>query len=58
MSKIFISKNSIEAKRDKIRSSNKKQATKLKKKNTLIIVVPDQRIKQFIDYLENLWTDN
>lgn len=57
MSKIFISKNSIEAKRDKIRSSNKKQATKLKK-NTLIIVVPDQRIKQFIDYLENLWTDN
>lgn len=57
MSKIFISKNSIEAKRDKIRSSNKKQATKLKK-NTLIIVVSDQRIKQFIDYLENLWTDN
>lgn len=57
MSKIFISKNSIEAKRDKIRSSNKKQATKLKK-NILIIVVPDQRIKQFIDYLENLWTDN
>lgn len=57
MSKIFISKNSIEAKRDEIRSSNKKQATKLKK-NTLIIVVPDQRIKQFIDYLENLWTDN
>lgn len=57
MSKIFISKNSIEAKRDKIRSSNKKQATKLKK-NTLIIVVPNQRIKQFIDYLENLWTDN
>lgn len=57
MSKIFISKNSIEAKRDKIRSSNKKQAIKLKK-NTLIIVVPDQRIKQFIDYLENLWTDN
>lgn len=57
MSKIFISKNSIEAKRDKIRSSNKKQATKLKK-NTFIIVVPDQRIKQFIDYLENLWTDN
>lgn len=57
MSKIFISKNSIEAKRDKIRSNNKKQATKLKK-NTLIIVVPDQRIKQFIDYLENLWTDN
>lgn len=57
MSKIFISKNSIEAKRDKIRSSNKKQATKLKK-NTLIIVVPNQRIKQFIDYLENLWIDN
>lgn len=57
MSKIFISKNSIEAKRDKIRSSNKKQATKLKK-NILIIVVPDQRIKQFIDYLENLWIDN
>lgn len=57
MSKIFISKNSIEAKRDKIRSSNKKQATKLKK-NTFIIVVPNQRIKQFIDYLENLWTDN